>query len=95
MPAVTLLNSGQCAFAILLFQSIGFLVLMDGTTPQLGITISYGLGFFGAIYAIFWPGFFLFLILLSLLLLHEGLKAPTGQRDVLNETAVTPILIHS
>ncbi|MHA1883950.1 MAG: hypothetical protein ACXAAI_13925 [Promethearchaeota archaeon] len=75
----------EMVFAILLFQSIGFLGLMDGTNPQLGITISYGLGSFGAIYFILWPSFFLFLILLSLLLLHEGLKLPTLQQKVMYE----------
>ncbi len=75
----------EMVFAILLFQSVGFLGLMDGTNPQLGITISYGLGSFGAIYFILWPSFFLFLILLSLLLLHEGLKLPSLPQKVLDE----------
>lgn len=79
----------EMAFAILLYQSLGFIGLMDETTSQLGITLQYGRGSWGALGAIYWPGFFINIIMLSLILLHEGLKAPTAQRDVLNEPVIT------
>ena len=68
-------------FGIMLYQMLGFIGLADETTAQLGVTIQYGAwGAFGAVY---WPGFYLFLTMLGLLLLHEGLNAPIASRDVL------------
>jgi ABC-type dipeptide/oligopeptide/nickel transport system permease subunit len=75
----------ELAFAILMYQSLGFIGLTDERIPQLGVDINYGRGQWGAYYAVFWPGFFIFLILLGLLLLHEGLKVPPLQQKVLDE----------
>lgn len=79
----------EMAFAILLYQYFGFIGFMDQTTAQLGITSNYGMYSFSAVEAMFWPGFFIFLIMLSLILLHEGLKAPTAPRDVINKPLIT------
>jgi ABC-type dipeptide/oligopeptide/nickel transport system permease subunit/ABC-type dipeptide/oligopeptide/nickel transport system permease component len=81
----------EMVFAILLYQTIGFLGFMDDNTAQLGITLNYGRGHLSLRWASFWPGLFLFLILLSLLLIHEGLKAPTAQYEIINEEAVRQI----
>jgi ABC-type dipeptide/oligopeptide/nickel transport system permease component/ABC-type dipeptide/oligopeptide/nickel transport system permease subunit len=75
----------EMAFAILLFQTLGFLGIVGVFPVQLGVTFSYGRADFTARWATFWPGFFIFLILLSLFLLHEGLKIPTLQQKVLVE----------
>ncbi len=81
----------EMALAILMYQSLGFLGLTDERIPQLGVDIQYGRGQWGAYFAVFWSGLFFFLILFGLLLLHEGLKAPIVQREVINKEAMTPI----
>ncbi|MHA1883951.1 MAG: hypothetical protein ACW96S_02770 [Promethearchaeota archaeon] len=85
----------EMAFAILLYQTIGFLGVVDRSTAQLGLTLNYGRGHLSATWASFWPGLFMFLILLSLFLLHEGLKVPTVQREALSEPVDIPTLIPS
>jgi len=79
----------EMAFGIMLYQMLGYIGLADETTAQLGITFQYGRGQWGANYARFWPGFYLFLIMLGLILLHEGLNAPTAPRDILIEPVIT------
>ena len=79
----------EMAFGIMLYQMLGFLGLGDETTAQLGITFSYGRAQFSAFDAMYWPGLYIFVIMLSLILLHEGLEAPTAQRDVLNAPAIS------
>jgi ABC-type dipeptide/oligopeptide/nickel transport system permease component len=61
-------------FAILLYETIGFLGFSDNLTIQLGDLISEGRAFmYIAPWAIFWPGFAIFFVLISLFVLHEGL----------------------
>ena len=79
----------EMAFVILLYQSLGFIGLMDESTSQLGISFNYGCSQFSAYGARSWPGLFINIIMLSLILLHESLKAPPTQRDVLNEPVIT------
>lgn len=78
----------EMAFGIMLYLMLGYIGLGDETTAQLGITFNYGRGHWSAFEAIYWPGLYIFVIMLSLILLHEGLEAPTAQRDVLN----TPVI---
>lgn len=73
----------EIAFAILLYHSLGVLRVMDETTAQLGITFSYGIGHLKVFWPVFGPGFFIFLILLGFILLHEGLEAPIKSREVI------------
>ena len=75
----------EMAFVILLFQALGFLGIVGVFPVQLGVTFSYGRVDFTARWATIWPGFFIFLILLSLFLLHEGLKIRPLQQKVLVE----------
>jgi len=79
----------EMAFGIMLYQMFGFLGLGDETTAQLGIAFNYGRAQFSAFEAMYWPGLYIFVIMLSLILLHEGLEAPTVQRDVLNAPAIS------
>jgi len=79
----------EMAFGIMLYQMLGFLGLTDETIPQLGVSLNYGRGSFSAFEATYWPGIYLFVIMLSLILLHEGLDAPTGQRDILNAPVIS------
>jgi ABC-type dipeptide/oligopeptide/nickel transport system permease component/ABC-type dipeptide/oligopeptide/nickel transport system permease subunit len=79
----------EMAFGIMLYQILGFLGLADETTPQLGVSFNYGRASFSNEWALFWPGMYIFVISLSLILIHEGLEAPTVQRDVLNSPAIS------
>ncbi|MFX1480614.1 MAG: hypothetical protein ACFFCI_21195, partial [Promethearchaeota archaeon] len=65
----------EVAFGIMLYQIIGFFGFINWSIPQLGISTNYATSDFGNFWALL-PGFFLFLLLLSLLLIHEGLKTP-------------------
>lgn len=61
-------------FAILLFVTLGFLGFSDPRIIELGDLISEGRAFlYIAPWASLWPGFTIFLILISLFVLHEGL----------------------
>lgn len=61
-------------FAILLFVTLGFLGFSDTRIIELGDLISEGRQYlYIAPWASFWPGFAIFLILISLFVLHEGL----------------------
>jgi len=61
-------------FAILLYNTLGFLGFSDYTTIQIGRILSDGRSFlYFAPWAVFWPGFAFFIILISLFVLHEGL----------------------
>ena len=61
-------------FAILLYLALGFLGFSDPLTIQLGDLVSEGRAMmFTAPWASLWPGFIAFLIVISLLVLHEGL----------------------
>ena len=61
-------------FAILLYLALGFLGFSDPLTIQLGRLVSVGREhMFDAPWASLWPGFIAFLIVISLLVLHEGL----------------------
>lgn len=78
------------AFAILLYQAIGFLgLLLNSQVSQLGETLYLGRGQFNAYGANLWPGFFIFLIMLGLILLHEGLKAPTKHKEAIEVPHLT------
>jgi ABC-type dipeptide/oligopeptide/nickel transport system permease subunit len=80
----------EMAFAIMLYQMLGFIGITDeSAAAQLGETIQYGRGQWGDLGKIYWPGFYLFLIMLGLLLLHEGLNAPTTSRVILIEPVFT------
>ncbi|MFX1525881.1 MAG: hypothetical protein ACFFCC_20415 [Promethearchaeota archaeon] len=74
------------ASGIMLYVLIGYIGLGDETTANLGITFEYGRSSFSATWALFMPGQVIFAIMLSLLFLHEGLKAPTIHRDELVES---------
>ncbi|MFX1574242.1 MAG: hypothetical protein ACFFB0_15980 [Promethearchaeota archaeon] len=73
----------EMAFAILLYQSLGFIGLADERTAQLGTSLSYGRAEFEIFRVNIWPSFFIFLIMLSLILLHEGLNTSIRQKEVL------------
>lgn len=61
-------------FAILLYNALGFLGFSDPMMVQLGDQISDGRPFlYIAPWASFWPGFTIFMISISLFVLHEGL----------------------
>jgi ABC-type dipeptide/oligopeptide/nickel transport system permease component len=61
-------------FAIILYLALGFLGFSDPLTIQLGRLVSLGREhMFDAPWASLWPGFIAFLIVISLLVLHEGL----------------------
>ena len=75
----------ELAFALLLYQSLGFIGVTDETILQLGVDINYGRGHWGAYYAVFWPGLFIFLIILGFILLHEGIETPTKQIEIITE----------
>jgi len=80
----------EMCFGIMLYQMLGFLGLADMTTANLGITFYYGRGVLSAYnWAVVWPGIYIFVISLSLILLHEGLEAPIAQREVLTTSAIS------
>ncbi len=79
----------EMAFGIMLYQMLGYIGLTLEPTALLVKTFNYGRESWGAFGATFWPILFIFLIMVSLILLHEGLKAPTVQRDVLIEPVIT------
>ena len=61
-------------FAILLYVTIAFLGYGDSLTINLGNDIARGrYHLYDAPWATFWPGFAIFLVLISLFVLHEGL----------------------
>jgi len=61
-------------FAILLYVTIAFLGYGDSHTINLGNDIARGrYHLYDAPWATFWPGFAIFLVLISLFVLHEGL----------------------
>lgn len=61
-------------FAIILYVSLGFLGFADPYSIQLGAEISEArVHLYDAPWATLWPGFSIFLILICLFLLHEGL----------------------
>lgn len=61
-------------FAILIYMSIGFLGFADPYAIQLGNEMSQArYHLYDAPWAALWPGFAIFLILISLFILHEGL----------------------
>jgi len=74
----------EIVFAILLYQTLGFIGLSDSQVPQLGETLNWGRGHISAIWATLWPGLFLFIITLSLIFLHEGLEAPASYNRILD-----------
>ena len=81
----------EVAFAIILYQTLGFMGFSDSQVPQLGETLNWGRGHISAIWANMWPGIFLFLIMLGLILLHEGLQAPVPHKpiaDIRSETTI-------
>jgi peptide/nickel transport system permease protein len=78
----------EMAFGIMLYQMIGYLGLTDETTAQLGVSLNYARGYWPAFEAMYWPGLYLFVIMLSLILLHEGLDAPVKEQDILK----TPVI---
>jgi len=68
-----------------LYQALGFIGLSDPQVPPLGETLNWGMGhLISGIWAIFWPGLFLFFITLSLIFLHEGLQAPASHKTILS-----------
>ncbi|MFX1427788.1 MAG: hypothetical protein ACFFBE_15145, partial [Promethearchaeota archaeon] len=71
----------EVAFGIMFYQIVGFFGLIYLPIPQLGTSINYARAGFGEFWAL-WPGFFLFLLLLSLLLIHEGLKTTTSYEKI-------------
>ncbi|MFX1280474.1 MAG: hypothetical protein ACFFA3_13780 [Promethearchaeota archaeon] len=71
----------EVAFGIILYQTLGFFGLIDISIPQLGISCNWARSAFGKFWAL-WPGVFLFLLLLSLILIHEGLKTPTKHKRI-------------
>ncbi|MHA2125183.1 MAG: hypothetical protein ACXACO_06555 [Promethearchaeota archaeon] len=74
----------EMAFGILLYLTLGFLGM--GNQTQLGTTINYGFGHhFSAMWAVLWPGFFIFFILLSLLLVYESIKVPQTPSEILEK----------
>ncbi|MFX0010990.1 MAG: hypothetical protein ACFE9R_11795, partial [Candidatus Hermodarchaeota archaeon] len=81
----------EMAFAILLYQTLGFVGFADPRLPQLGVTLYWSLGSFSYWGARIWPGLFLLLICLGLILLHEGLQAPASSR-ILSEEPSTRLL---
>lgn len=72
----------EIAFAILLYQSLGFIGVTDERIPQLGVDINYGRGMFTHFESKFWPGLYLFLILFGFIILHEGLKTSTRHIEI-------------
>ncbi|NHJ19646.1 MAG: ABC transporter permease subunit [Candidatus Lokiarchaeota archaeon] len=61
-------------FSILFYASLGFLGFTNPFTIQLGMDISEARAFmYVAPWAIIWPGLAIFLIVVSLFILHEGL----------------------
>ena len=72
-------------FAIFLYASLGFLGFSDFKDFNLGFMIhrAYDYGLDLKHYrAVFWPGLALFIIMIALLLVHEGLKNPSIQRAI-------------
>ncbi len=78
----------EAAFTILIYQFLGIMGLTDETTGQLGTTFNYGRGSFPTWRAWFFPGLFIFLIILSLILLHEGLITLFKDRNLSNELII-------
>ncbi|MFW9821581.1 MAG: hypothetical protein ACFFE4_01515 [Candidatus Thorarchaeota archaeon] len=78
------------ASGIMLHVLIGYIGLGDETTANLGITFVYGRSnFYTATWAVFMPGQIIFALMLSLLFLHEGLKAPTMHREEPIESVIS------
>jgi ABC-type dipeptide/oligopeptide/nickel transport system permease subunit len=77
------------ASGIMLYLMVGYLGLGDENTANLGITFVYGRSSWGATWAVFMPGQVMFGIMLSLLFLHEGLKAPTIHREEPIESVIS------
>jgi len=68
-------------FAILLYATIAFLGYGDARTITLGNIIAKGrYHLYDAPWATFWPGFAIFLFLISLFVLHEGLAKSSSSR---------------
>ena len=65
----------------MLYQIVGFFGLIDISIPQLGISCNWARATFGKFWTL-WPGFFLFLLLLSLILIHEGLNTSTSPERI-------------
>jgi peptide/nickel transport system permease protein len=74
----------EMAFAILLYQTLGFVGFGDPQLPQLGVTLNWSMASL-SYWALIWPGIFLLLISLGLILLHEGLQSPTSSRTISDE----------
>ena len=73
----------EMAFAIILYQGLGFIGFSGFQISQLGETLEWGsFRILSAPWAMFWPGFFIFLIILGLIFLHEGLQGPTSSRTI-------------
>ncbi|HEC38836.1 MAG TPA: hypothetical protein ENI29_11420 [bacterium] len=79
----------EMVFGIMLYQMVGYIGIADETTAQLAVTFQYGSGQFGDFGSIFWPGFFLFLIMVGLILIHEGLDTPRSTHNILIESLST------
>ena len=75
----------EVMYAMLLYQALGFIGFADPLSPQLGITLNWGMGhLISGIWATFWPGLYIFIISLSLVFLHEGLQPPASHKTILS-----------
>ena len=79
----------EMAFGIMLYQILALIGLGDASVASLGTDINWARGSFSNFNAAVWPGFYLFLIMLGLICLHEGLNAPKTPRDILIEPVIT------
>jgi ABC-type dipeptide/oligopeptide/nickel transport system permease subunit len=79
----------EMAFGIMLYQMLGYLGFGYGTTANLGETFNWGRASFSTFEATYYPGLYIFVIMISLILFHEGLEAPTSQREFLDTPAIS------
>lgn len=78
----------EMAFGIMLYQMLGYLGFGDRTTALLGETFNWGRASFTTIETTYYTGLYLFVIMVSLILLHEGFEAPVKEQDILK----TPVI---
>ncbi|MFX0030456.1 MAG: ABC transporter permease subunit [Candidatus Hermodarchaeota archaeon] len=79
----------EMAFGIMLYQMLGYLGLGIQTTANLGQTFNWGRASFSLIELTYYPGLYIFIIMISLILLHEGLEAPKSQREFLDVPVIS------
>ena len=72
--------------AILIYQTLGIIYVIDETKAQLGVTFEYRLFYNAPWRAFIFPGLFISLIMLVLILLHEGLLIFFRERDLSDES---------